>query len=222
MLLSNKDLGLLGVSLLNSAQGGGYNNPGLGLLSALQYMVNQQPQAEQYNPFPRANNQTQQSIESEGIPMAMKSNNIDMQQLKAAAQNAWPNNPLMQRVALTQAILESGLQDGKPSALASNYYNLFGIKGAGSAGSVGLPTTEYVNGQPQKIVDNFARNSSYDDSFGQHRNLLNKKRYAHVMAATTPYDAFVALQKSGYATDPRYPDKLNSVYSKYVAPLFDV
>lgn len=218
MLLSNNDIGLLGLSLLNSAQGGA-TNPGLGLLSALQYVIGQQPQAEQYNPFPRMADQTQQ--QPEGIPMAAKNTTIDMQQLKTAAQNAWPNNPLMQRVALTQAILESGLQDGKPSALASNYYNLFGIKGAGSAGSVGLPTTEYVNGQPQKIVDNFARNQSYDDSFGQHRNLLNKKRYAPVMAATNPYDAFVALQQSGYATDPRYPDKLNSVYSKYVAPLFD-
>lgn len=218
MLLNNKDIGLLGLSLLNSSQGGA-SNPGLGLLSALQYVIGQQPQAEQYNPFPRMSNQTQPT-ELEGIPMAAKSQ-IDMQQLKTAAQNAWPNNPLMQRVALTQAILESGLQDGKPSALASNYYNLFGIKGAGSAGSVGLPTTEYVNGQPQKIVDKFARNASYDDSFGQHRNLINKKRYAPVLAATNPYDAFVALQQSGYATDPRYPDKLNSVYSKYVAPLFD-
>lgn len=139
--------------------------------------------------------------------------------LKLAAEKAYPENPTMQRVAITQAILESGLQDGTPSALAKRH-NYFGIKAPGTAGVVNMPTKEFIGGSMRNIKSGFGANKTPADSFMQYRDLMNKKRYAPVVSSGTPQQAFSALQRSGYATDPAYAKKLSSLYDKYVVPLY--
>ena len=56
-------------------------------------------------------------------------------------------------VTIAQAIDESGWGQ---SDLAAQDHNLFGIKGTGPAGSVPMPTQEYVNGQPVSTSEVFA------------------------------------------------------------------
>jgi len=138
------------------------------------------------------------------------------QQLKDSAQSAYPNNPTMQQVAMSQALLESGV---KPSRLATQSNNYFGIK---SPKGTSMPTQEYVNGRPVIQNANFAVNPNMQSSFDQHRNLLSNARYQPVMASQDPVSAFMALQKAGYATDPAYANKLRSVYNRYVQPLYGV
>jgi flagellum-specific peptidoglycan hydrolase FlgJ len=182
------------------------------------------------NPFP-ANNPSDMSSNDSGVttPLinskpanTMVSANLDprraglLYQLRAAAMNAYPNSPTMQQVAITQAIQESGLMGAKPSQLASKYNNYFGIKGRGAT----LPTQEYYGGTPTAVNASFAANPSMQASFQQHAHLMGNKRYQPVMAASTPSDAFVALQRAGYATDPRYANKLGAVYNRYVQPLY--
>jgi peptidoglycan hydrolase FlgJ len=145
-------------------------------------------------------------------------------QLMDAAKQAYPDNHTMQKVALSQAVLESGLT-GKPSALATQNNNYFGIKASrsfpGTAGTVDYGTTEYIGGQPSNINQGFAANNSMLDSFKQHANLMQgASRYQPVMQAQSPEDAFAALQSAGYATDPNYANKLNSIYGQYIAPAY--
>lgn len=217
--------GMLGMSLLNSAQ----NNKSTqeGLLSALLQsgaanMLNKNP-AQQIQQPTQAQVQsapTQPSVNAmQTAQVPITNSEINMQQLKDAAASAYPTNPMMQQVALAQAIHESGLQDGTPSGLAKQN-NLFGIKAPGTAGTVNMPTTEIMNGQAQKVNAAFGANKNVADSFLQHRDLINKQRYQNVLAAQSPLAAFNALQKAGYATDPQYANKLNSVYQKYVMPLY--
>ena len=144
--------------------------------------------------------------------------------LSAAAREAYPDNPTMQQVAMSQAILESGL-NGKPSQLATRHNNYFGIKASrsfpGTGGTVDMPTQEYIGGSPTTMTQGFSSNNSMDDSFRQHANLLyGSSRYQPVIQSRRPEDAFLALQSSGYATDPNYASKLRSIYGRYVAPIY--
>ena len=153
-------------------------------------------------------------------PIQASSNQGNLNSLMLAAQQAYPDSPIMQQVALSQAILESGAP-GKMSGLATKNFNLFGIKGKGTAGSKSLPTQEYMNGQMTPMNQGFAVNNSIADSFAQHSDVLTRlKRDAPVLNAQTPQAAFGALQKAGYATDPNYASKLNKIFSLYVAPMY--
>ncbi len=142
-----------------------------------------------------------------------------LQQLKDAATKAYPDNPVMQQVAITQAIHESGLM-GRPSRLASEDNNYFGIKAPGTAGTVNMRTQEYGGNGAYMTNAGFGRNATMADSFQQHHDLMNKNRYQSVNQSRSPSEAFQTLQRSGYATDPKYARQLNRVYDQYVAPLY--
>lgn len=152
--------------------------------------------------------------------MAKNDNPFSPQSIVQAAQAAYPNNPSMAKLAASQAILESGIGNGKPSGLAQKN-NLFGIKGKGTAGSITMPTSEYINGNKVRVQAGFAANESINDSFNQHRDLMNRPRYAGVQQAGSLEEAANAVQKAGYATDPSYSKKLTDVYNKQLAQYFD-
>jgi flagellar protein FlgJ len=95
----------------------------------------------------------------------------------------------------------------------SNSFNLFGIKaGAGWTGKVAqVKTTEYINGEPQKVTAKFRAYDSFEDSFRDYAKLINNNpRYAQARQQTGSSYAYAAgLQKAGYATDPEYASKLS-------------
>lgn len=113
---------------------------------------------------------------------------------------------------LAQAALESGWgkheirrADNSPS------YNLFGIKAGASwkGDTVETVTTEYINGVPQKMVEKFRAYSSYAEGFSDYaRLLLDNPRYAKILESTDSVTFANGLQRAGYATDPKYAEKL--------------
>ncbi|MFA6202498.1 MAG: flagellar assembly peptidoglycan hydrolase FlgJ [Gallionella sp.] len=120
------------------------------------------------------------------------------------------------QLILGQAALESGwgkreiaMPDGSSS------YNLFGIKANGAwHGKVAdVMTTEYKNGVAIHQVEKFRAYSSYTEAFNDYAGMMsNNPRYAGVMQqSNSPAGMAQALQKSGYATDPKYAEKLVSV-----------
>lgn len=164
------------------------------------------------------------SINPQVQPQPLSGGGPDINQLRALAMQTYPDNPVMQQVAISQAILESG-NPGHMSSLATKNNNLFGIKGSntapGTANNVPMNTTEYSNGTPNISRADFSSNANLDDSFNQHKQLLtNLPRYANVLNATTPQKAFSSLQSANYATDPNYAKKLNNVWQNYVQPLY--
>ncbi len=117
---------------------------------------------------------------------------------------------------IAQAAHESGWgrreikhADGTPAN------NLFGIKaGAGWKGPVAeVMTTEVIDGQPRRVWQKFRAYASHAESFADYAALMkNQPRYQPVLDAGQDARAFAhGLQRAGYATDPRYADKLTGV-----------
>jgi flagellar protein FlgJ len=155
-----------------------------------------------YQTVPSAYNATtQQDFVSKMLPHAMQA---------SRASGVPP------QLILGQAALESGWGKREIAmADGGNSYNLFGIKaGAGWHGKVTeVMTTEYKNGVPSKQLEKFRAYSSYTEAFNDYAGMLSSNpRYAPVMQqSASPAGMAQALQKSGYATDPNYAEKLVSV-----------
>lgn len=138
----------------------------------------------------------------------------NIQTVKDASNTCYPNNPILADLTACQAILESNLL-GHPSALAFHYNNLFGIKGAGTHGSIILPTKEYINDHTITVKAAFAFNDTVEDSFNQHMRLLTQQRYINLQTATSFEEAANMIREDGYATDPSYSQSLIDLHNKY-------
>jgi flagellar protein FlgJ len=133
-------------------------------------------------------------------------------EMAPAAMSAAQASGVPARLILGQAALESGwgkreirYPDGRSS------FNLFGIKaGSGWQGKVvNVMTTEYVDGVPHKMMQPFRAYASYEEAFTDYARLIgDSPRYESVTLARDEIDAAHKIQRAGYATDPRYADKL--------------
>jgi peptidoglycan hydrolase FlgJ len=137
-------------------------------------------------------------------------------QHNAAAQQVARESGIPAAFMLGQAAHETGWgRSHIQGADGSNSFNLFGIKaGPGWNGKVAeITTTEYIGGQPRKVVAKFRAYDSYADSFRDYARLIgNNPRYAKVMDNLHSPQSFAAnLQQAGYATDPQYASKLSRV-----------
>jgi flagellum-specific peptidoglycan hydrolase FlgJ len=116
-------------------------------------------------------------------------------------------------VTIAQAIDESAWGQ---SSLAARYHNLFGIKGAGPAGSVALPTQEYENGAWVTIDAQFAVYHNDAESIAGHAELLaTSGYYGRAMADRAFPDAFANSLTGVYATDPNYGATLIALMKLY-------
>lgn len=127
-------------------------------------------------------------------------------------------------VMMAQAILESGWGSSKLSS--SPFHQLFGIKGNNFSGTtVTMPTREWVKDSSKPdggyyitIDAEFRVYPSYDEAFkDQARFLTVNTRYKSVFRNQSPTykDATKALQSAGYATDPKYSNKLISIIERW-------
>ncbi len=141
--------------------------------------------------------------------------------LAGPAQAASRASGVPARLIVGQAALESGWGRREIThADGSTTFNVFGIKaGANWKGPVAeVLTTEYVDGQPQKVRARFRAYGSYDEACADYARLLtNNPRYAGVLAAGNAEDAAHGLQRAGYATDPAYGEKLVRIMKKVSA-----
>ena len=113
-------------------------------------------------------------------------------------------------IIASQAILESGYGAATPKDIETQVdsYNLFGIKGTGTAGSVMSVTHE--KDRTEKIVAEFRAYNSYEESLTDHTKLLTGSRYGHLLGGNIEEWAF-GLQEAGYCQDSDYADSLLSV-----------
>ena len=116
-------------------------------------------------------------------------------------------------VTIAQAIDESGWGQ---SSLAIRDHNLFGIKGAGPAGSDVLPTQEYDGGQPVTRMASFRAYDNFAQSIEDHGKLLaTSGYYGQAMAERQDPNAFANALTGVYATDPDYGPKLIGLMQTY-------
>jgi flagellar protein FlgJ len=117
---------------------------------------------------------------------------------------------------LAQAALETGWGRHQPRAAdGAASHNLFGIKAGASwqGGKALAATTEYVAGKATTALESFRAYASYAESFQDFARLMRgSARYAGVLTATGDGSAYAQrLQQAGYATDPRYAEKLTRI-----------
>ena len=123
-------------------------------------------------------------------------------------------------IILAQAILESGCGT---STLAKKANNYFGIKNYRRS-SIPKDVEPYFDGiyymKDDGIRDPFVKYTESEGSFIHHTYVLRKKRY-FVEDGTYKQWAY-SLQKNGYATDPKYAEKLITIIERYDLYEFDI
>lgn len=121
------------------------------------------------------------------------------------------------RVLLAQAALETGW--GKHMVRSTdgmNSNNLFNIKAdtRWQGDSAQVSTLEYKDGVAQRERAFFRSYDSYEDSFRDYVDFLKASpRYRLALdSAADPYDYVRQLQEAGYATDPKYAEKIKNIF----------
>ncbi|NQX62552.1 glycoside hydrolase family 73 protein [Paenibacillus qinlingensis] len=130
-------------------------------------------------------------------------------------------SPIFPSVRIAQAILETG---GKINA----WNNLVGYKVGNGVQTpywrgdrVSVSTWEFINEENVTVPGDFRVYNSIEDGFRDQDLLFQAARYSAVRSASTPQTQTAALQKSGYATDPAYTSKLNSIIATEGLTFFD-
>lgn len=116
---------------------------------------------------------------------------------------------------LAQAALETGWGQSIIHSPRGSSNNLFGIKADASwdGPRATVSTLEYVHDVAVKRNDAFRTYASPAASFADYVNFLRENpRYGEALQQTRNPEAFArALQDAGYATDPRYADKITAI-----------
>jgi flagellum-specific peptidoglycan hydrolase FlgJ len=140
----------------------------------------------------------------------------------ADAQKLQQEKGIPASIILGQIILESSGRYNGLSGLAYEAKNLFGVKGTGTAGSVDMNTTEYVNGKKIISKEKFAKYETYYDSMAAHSNLLLKPRYQKYLESAASIEEYArGIHQAGYATDPNYATILIGIIDRYGLGSFD-
>jgi len=135
------------------------------------------------------------------------------------ATNSFNETGMSASLQVAQAILETGWGQYVPvDKYSGNFsYNLFGIKGSATNGSVTSNTWEVYNGVSFRVDADFRAYNTVEESWLDHKRiLLDRSRYEpyrEVMYDSTL--AAYAIRRCGYATDPNYPMKLIDIIDRY-------
>ncbi|MFO6421834.1 flagellar assembly peptidoglycan hydrolase FlgJ [Motilimonas sp. KMU-193] len=122
-------------------------------------------------------------------------------------------------ILVAQAALETGW--GKKVIQTSNQdssFNLFNIKAdrRWQGAHTNKDTLEYYDGVAVTERARFRVYRDFEQSFSDYVHFLQQNpRYEHALKTTADPERFMRqLQKAGYATDPRYADKVMSVLKR--------
>jgi len=140
--------------------------------------------------------------------------------LRPHAERVFEETGIPVEIMLAQAALETGwLQKTvRDKRTGQDSLNLFNIKGEGPAGSVTVDVVEYIKGRKTWQQAQFRAYNDYGESFSDYASLIAQaERYASAMAVRDDPVAFAwQLQSTGYATDPKYAQKLVSIMKRYM------
>lgn len=134
---------------------------------------------------------------------------------KDIAMNNMRKNGIPASIILAQGILESGAGKGNLALIANNH---FGIKCHENW------TGETVNYDDDAAQECFRKYKDPSESFSDHASFLtSRKRYANLFELPKgDYAAWAkGLRADGYATDPKYPDKLITYIERYNLHQYD-
>lgn len=143
----------------------------------------------------------------------------------SAVRSVSKDTGILSSVILSQAILESAWGN---STLAQEANNLFGIKADSNwKGTTKTVQTKEIRAENEVIEEAIFR--SYPSltqgimDYGQFFTSTpwRKQNYQKFRQSDSYLQAVIELQKSGYATDPKYAEKLKSIIERYSLDKFD-
>jgi flagellar protein FlgJ len=171
------------------------------------------------NPYSESFAATKNSKIDQGVLTSIKTPDEFIKAMLPYAEKAAAELGIDPKVLVAQSALETGwgahtIQDryGRTS------FNLFNIKADSrwQGHSVNVPTLEYRDGVAQKESANFRRYDSIGESFDDYLNFVKQPRYQKALMVADNGQAYVnELQQAGYATDPNYAKKINSIINDY-------
>ena len=141
------------------------------------------------------------------------------EKIKIDAQNLSKIYNIPVALIMAQSALESSYGN---STLTTKGNNLFGMKqfNLNSKDYVLMNTIEYENGVAKTVIARFKSYSSWFDSLNDYCSLIvkgvtwDKNKYNGVIDKDSLKAAEI-MGKSGYATDPKYGDKLKNIIINY-------
>ena len=121
------------------------------------------------------------------------------------------NPEAIARLGAAQSALETGY--GKSTAGGNNYFGIKGKKGDTNVSQVDTQEWDPKQGKMVTVKAGFRKYESMEESAADYVKFLQEnKRYKEVLAAKTPLTAISAQGLTGYATDPNYAAKLQSIH----------
>ncbi|MHA5160875.1 LysM peptidoglycan-binding domain-containing protein [Oenococcus oeni] len=160
-----------------------------------------------------------EKIEAENTANYSSKVSTFLNEIIESAINSWTQYKILPSLTAAQAILESGWGT---STLASEYHNLFGIKGSYNGQTVDMPTEEYYSGAYHEIDDYFRGYASDSESITDYEELLSENsRYSNLIGETDAATAAEEIYEDGYATDPDYTEELEEIINEYNLTAWD-
>ena len=142
-----------------------------------------------------------------------------IQTLYPQAQNAARELGVSPEILLAQAALETGWGQHMPSDKQGKHgFNLFGIKAdtRWDGESTSVETLEYFGDKALKVNAAFRSYDSFEQSFNDYVAFVkDQSRYQVALDNAGDSSAYIhALHKAGYATDPRYAEKIEQILQR--------
>ena len=142
-----------------------------------------------------------------------------IQQLYPAAEKIAKEMGVSPKAIISQAALETGwgkymITDTSKDAQTENSFNFFGIKAdqRWHGDKVTVTTHEYRDGQRITEKADFRAYPSIEAGLNDYSEFLKAERYEKALAAGTNVEKYAQqLQQAGYATDPRYAEKITRI-----------
>ena len=170
------------------------------------------------NPYPETHKIPQRIQDARDLN-ALENPNDFIQLMTPYAKKTANNLNTDYRYLLAQAALETGWgQHAIRDKQGNHSFNLFNIKAdtRWQGRAVTVPTLEYVDGVAKKETAAFRRYPSIEDSFADFEQFLQQSRYQTALDNAEKPDMFInELHKAGYATDPNYVQKIQSIVDQY-------
>ena len=169
--------------------------------------------------------QSPRSVADSGVVSAPSALSVVFESPEKFVEHLWPHaqqagqrlgvNP---KTILAQAALETGWGKypiAKEDGAAS--FNLFGIKADSrwQGDRAVVNTLEFRDGVAKREKAAFRAYDSFSQSFDDYANFLSSSdRYKDALQSGSDASMFAAsLQKGGYATDPKYSEKIDNILS---------
>ncbi len=155
------------------------------------------------------------------VPVSFSSHAEFVDTLMPYAEQAADELDVAPQVLIAQAALETGWgQHVQKLPNGQSSYNLFNIKADSrwNGDSFKVKTLEYHDGIAQQENASFRSYSSYQESFRDYVEFIqNNPRYEKALDTVADPEGYMQeLQQAGYATDPKYADKVIDIYQREV------